>query len=74
MPENRYDNIANPEGNANDQAARVATQQQRGSDQQEQAQAAQRATAPDLGVQFQQTQPEREVRQQQKNGQGMSIW
>ncbi len=74
MPENRYDNTTSPEGNANEQAARVATQQQRGNDQQQQAQAAQRAAAPDVAVQSQQTQPEREVRQQQKTGQGMSIW
>lgn len=74
MPENRYDNTASSEGNANDQAARVATEQQRGNDQQQQAQAAQRATAPDVAVQMQQTQPEREVRHQQKSGQGMSIW
>lgn len=73
MPENRYDNTTSPEGNANEQSARVATQQQRASDQQQQAQAAQRQTAPDVAVHLQQTQPEREVRQQQKSGQGMSI-
>lgn len=74
MPENRYDNTASFEGNATDQAARVPTEQLRGNDQQQQAQAAQRQTAPDVAVQLQQTQSEREVRQQQKSGQGMSIW
>ena len=68
MPENRYDNTTSSEGNATEQASRVATQQQRGNDQQQQAQAAQRAAAPDVAVQLQQTQPEREVRQQQKTG------
>lgn len=74
MPENRYDSTTGSEGNAAEQAARVSTQQQRSSDEHQQAQAAQRAVSPDLAVQLQQTQPEREVRQQQKSGQGMSIW
>ena len=74
MPENRYDNTSGSEGNASEQAARVSTQQQRSGDEQQQAQASQRATTPDMAVQLQQTQPEREVRQQQKSGQAMSIW
>ena len=74
MPENRYDNTTSSEGSATEQASRIATQQQRGNDQQQQAQAAHRAAVPDVAVQLQQTQPEREVRQQQKIGQGMSIW
>lgn len=67
MPENRYDNTTSSEGNATEQASRVATQQQRGNDQQQQAQAAQRAAAPDVAVQLEQTQPEREVRQAAEN-------
>ena len=74
MPENRYDNTTSPEGNASEQAARVATQQQRGNDRQQQARAAQVTAAPEAAVQLQQTQPEKEVRQQQKTAQGMSIW
>lgn len=74
MPENRYDNTSSSEGNASEQAARVSTQLQRSSDEQQQAQASQRATTPDMAVQLEQTQPEREVRQQQKSGQAMSIW
>lgn len=74
MPENRYDHTSSSEGNASEQAARVSTEQQRSSDEQQQARASERAAAPDMAVQLQQTQPEREVRQQQKSGQAMSIW
>jgi hypothetical protein len=73
MPENRYDNTTSPDnnGNANDQAARVSTDQQRTNNQQVQVQA---ASAPDTSAQIQQTKPEQEVRQQQKTAQGMGIW
>lgn len=74
MAENRYDNTTQPEGNSNDQAARVSTEQQRSNASQQQVQAAQQTAAPDPAVQSVQNRQEQEVRKQQSTGAGMSIW
>ena len=74
MAENRYDNTTSPDTNANEQAARVSTEQQRTNGQQQEAQAARQTAAPDPAVQVKQNKPEQEVRKQQTTGQGMGIW
>lgn len=74
MAVNQYDSATQPEGNANDQSARVATEQQNTDAVQRQAQAAQQTGVPDPVVQMQQDQQDEQIRKQQSLGMSMSVW
>lgn len=74
MPVNQYDNTTQPDGNINDQAARVETEQRNTNTAQQQAQAAQQNAAPDLSVQMQQDHQQEQLRKQQSVGMSMSVW
>lgn len=72
-PVNQYDSATQTEGNANDQSARVATEQQNTNSVQQQVQSAQQQSAPDPVVQMRDTQ-DQQVRKQQSAGMSMSVW
>lgn len=74
MPVNQYDSATQPDGNANYQSARVATEQQNTDAVQRQAQAAQQTGAPDPVVQMQRDQQDEQMRKQQSLGMSMSVW
>lgn len=74
MPANQYENATLADGNANDQSARVATEQHSGNASQQQAQAAQQTAAPDPAVQPQQDRQDQQIRKQQNAGMSMSVW
>jgi hypothetical protein len=74
LPVNQYDNATQPDGNANDQAARVSAAEQSTNAVQEQAQAAQRVAAPEPAVNLQQDRQDQQLQKQQSVGIGMSIW
>ena len=74
LPVNQYDNATQPDGNANDQAARVSAAEQSTNAVQEQAQAAQRTAAPEPAVSLQQDRQDQQLQKQQSVGIGMSIW
>ncbi len=62
------------DGNANDQSARVATEQQNTNSVQQQVQSAQQVSAPDPAVQMQRDMQDQQVRKQQSAGMSMSVW
>jgi hypothetical protein len=74
LPANQYDNATRPDGNANDQAARVAAEQQGTNAVQQQTQAAQRTAAPEPAIELPQERQDQQLRKQQSVGIGMSIW
>ena len=74
LPANQYDNATQPDGNANDQAARVSAAEQSTNAVQEQAQASQRVAAPEPAVSLQQDRQDQQLQKQQSVGIGMSIW
>jgi hypothetical protein len=71
---NQYDSATQVDGNANDQSARVATEQQNTNSVQQQAQAAQQTSIPDATVRMHQDQEDQQVRKQQSAGMSMSVW
>jgi hypothetical protein len=74
MPVNQYDSATQVDGNANDQSARVATEQQNTNSVHQQAQAAQQTSVPDATVRMQQDQHDQQVLKQQSVGMSMSVW
>ena len=74
MPVNQYDSAIQTDGNANDQSARVATEQQNTNSVQQQAQSAQQVSAPDPAAQMQRDTQDEQVRKQQSVGMSMSVW
>ena len=74
MPVNQFDNTTQADGNAVDQAKRVAAEQQNTNAAQEQAQAAQQAATPDPTVQMQRDSQDQQLRKQQSAGMSMSVW
>jgi hypothetical protein len=74
MPANQYENATLADGNANDQSARVVSEQNASNAVQQQAQAAQQSEAPDPAVQLEQGRQDQQIRKQQNAGMSMSIW
>ncbi|HEX7362446.1 MAG TPA: hypothetical protein VF283_18290 [Bryobacteraceae bacterium] len=74
MPIYQYDSTTQADGNANDQSARVATEQQNANSIQQQVQSAQQVSAPDPAVQMQRDAQDQQVREQQSAGMSMSVW
>ena len=74
MPVNQYDSAIQTDGNASDQSARVATEQQNTNSVQQQVQSAQQVSAPDPAVQVQHDMQDQQVRKQQSAGMSMSVW
>ena len=74
MPVNQYDSATPAEGNANDQSARVATEQQNTNSVQQQVQSAQQVSAPDSAAQMQRDVQDEQVKRQQSAGMSMSVW
>jgi hypothetical protein len=74
MPVNQYDSAIQTDGNANDQSARVATEQQNTNSVQQQVQSAQQVSAPDPVTQMQRDTQDQQVRKQQSVGLSMSVW
>ncbi|MBV9764348.1 MAG: hypothetical protein JOZ48_05835 [Acidobacteriaceae bacterium] len=74
MPVNQYENVTQTDGNANEQSARVAAEQQNTKSVQQQAQSAQQVSAPDPGVQMQHEAHDDQIRKQQTTGMSMSVW
>lgn len=74
MPINQYDSTTQADGNANDQSARVAAEQQHTNSVQQQVQSARQVSAPDPAVQMQHDAQDQQVRKQQSAGMSMSVW
>jgi hypothetical protein len=74
LPANQYDSATQSDGNANDQATRVAVEQQNTNSAQQQTQVAQQTAAPEPAVEQQQDRQDQQLRKQQSVGIGMSIW
>jgi hypothetical protein len=74
MPANQYENATLADGNANDQSARVVTEQNANNAVQQQAQAAQQTAAPDPAVQAERDRQDQQIRKQQNAGMSMSVW
>jgi len=74
MPVNQYDNTTQADGNAVDQATRVAAEQQNTNAVQEQAQAAQQTATPDPTLQMQRDAQDQQLHKQQSAGMSMSVW
>jgi hypothetical protein len=74
MPANQYENATLADGNANDQSARVTTEQNASNAVQQQVQAAQQAAAPDPAIQAEQDRQDQQIRKQQNAGMSMSVW
>jgi hypothetical protein len=73
MPGNQYESATQVDGNANDQSARVATEQQNTNSVQQQAQVAQQTSVPEATVRMQQHQQDQQMRKQQSAGMSMSV-
>ena len=74
MPVNQYDNTTQADGNAVDQATRVAAEQQNTNALQEQAQAAQQTATPGPTLQMQRDAQDQQLHKQQSAGMSMSVW
>ena len=74
MPVNQFDRALQTDGNANDQSARVATEQQNTNSVQQQVQSAQQLSAPDPAAQRLRDTQDEKVRKQQSVGMSMSVW
>ena len=74
MPANQYENATAVENSANDQSARVATEQHSSNAVQQQTQAAQQTAAPDPAIQAQQDHQDQQIRKEQNAGMSMSVW
>lgn len=74
MPVNQYENVTQTDGSANEQSARVATEQQHTNSVQQQVHSAERVSAPDPRVEIQHEAKDDQIRKQQSTGMSMSVW